>query len=226
MISNYGGPLEAAHIYPHSLNGELKSGSIWDCLEHFWTAQQIQDWKSAFQNASGDPTTEICSNLMSMTPSVHCYWGLGYFALKPIAPPANWDGIELSVEFHWLKISPSSANSKDLTRKPWFPDDDLDVDIHRRPSKRALCSGDIMTFRTEDPISMPLPDYQILLLQWHLNRAVALTGAAGIFDDDDDDDDDDDWEQYRRRLAPINFSDDDDDDEQYCATPSPINLPA
>jgi hypothetical protein len=36
----------------------------------------------------------------------------------------------------------------------------------------------------------PLPSFQLLDMQWHLNRIIAMCGASEIYDSDNDDDDD------------------------------------
>jgi hypothetical protein len=50
-------------------------------------------------------------------------------------------------------------------------------------------SGDTFALRTVNPITHPLPSFELLEMQWHLNRIVSMSGAADIYDDDDDDDD-------------------------------------
>jgi len=50
-------------------------------------------------------------------------------------------------------------------------------------------SGDTFALTTFNPITHPLPSFELLEMQWHLNRIVSMSGAADIYDDDDDDDD-------------------------------------
>jgi hypothetical protein len=51
-------------------------------------------------------------------------------------------------------------------------------------------SGDTFVFKTANPDMHPLPRFSLLEMQWHLNRIVAMCGAAEIYDSDNDDDDD------------------------------------
>jgi hypothetical protein len=76
----------------------------------------------------------------------------------------------------------------------------IECDLTRRQddrSHRVIESGDIYTFTTDDPAKLPLPSWELLEMQWVLQRLTAMSGGAGmpdfdVYDDDDDDDDDDD----------------------------------
>lgn len=51
-------------------------------------------------------------------------------------------------------------------------------------------SGDEIRITTEDPQNCPLPHWDLLEMQWVLNRVVAMSGAVDVdseFDDVDDD---------------------------------------
>lgn len=45
---------------------------------------------------------------------------------------------------------------------------------------KAILSGDILTVSTKDPRNYPLPYFQLLDLQYHLNRALRATGAGEV----------------------------------------------
>ncbi|GMG10541.1 unnamed protein product [Aspergillus oryzae] len=47
-----------------------------------------------------------------------------------------------------------------------------------------LCSGDIITFETNDPVGHPLPSMELLNMQWVLHRVLALSGVADATDED------------------------------------------
>lgn len=55
---------------------------------------------------------------------------------------------------------------------------------------RCISSGDIITITTEDPETHPLPSFELLQMQWVLNRLVAISGAADVTDEELDDDGD------------------------------------
>jgi len=57
-------------------------------------------------------------------------------------------------------------------------------------SPRYIQSGDIFTFATDDPKIRPLPSWQLLDMQWVLQRLTAMSGAEGTPDVDFYDDDD------------------------------------
>lgn len=46
-----------------------------------------------------------------------------------------------------------------------------------------MCSGDEIIITTPDPINLPLPDEELLRLQWTLHRLATLCAAAGFFVD-------------------------------------------
>ena len=56
-------------------------------------------------------------------------------------------------------------------------------------SDHIIQSGDEIQLTTEDPENRPLPHWEILEMQWILNRVVAMSGAAEVneFDNNDDD---------------------------------------
>ena len=55
-------------------------------------------------------------------------------------------------------------------------------------SERKICSADEITFKTEDPETLPLPSWELLDMHWVLQRMSALAGAAEVEDDIESDD--------------------------------------
>lgn len=117
------------------------------------------------------------------------------FALRPIS--MSDDCKELAVQFYWqprpshgrfdsVSIVKSPRSSRDLVQVGGnvlaIASNDTTVEI--------IKSGDTLIFRTTDPNTHPLPSFELLEMQWHLQRIVSMSGAAGIYDDEDDDDDD------------------------------------
>jgi hypothetical protein len=51
-------------------------------------------------------------------------------------------------------------------------------------SCRGIESGDIFTFTTDDPVIRPLPSWELLDMQWVLQRLTAMSGGAGTPDVD------------------------------------------
>jgi hypothetical protein len=63
-----------------------------------------------------------------------------------------------------------------------------------------LTSGTRFIMTTDDPANKPLPDPGLMALQWHLQRVLAMSGAAGWSDEDfgnvgDDGDDGEDGDE-------------------------------
>ncbi|KAF9886522.1 hypothetical protein FE257_011429 [Aspergillus nanangensis] len=51
-----------------------------------------------------------------------------------------------------------------------------------------IYSGHVIEMTTQDPESFPLPSFDLLHMQWVMNRVAAISGAADISDEDDSDD--------------------------------------
>jgi hypothetical protein len=57
-------------------------------------------------------------------------------------------------------------------------------------SPRDIQSGDIFILTTDDPDNKPLPNWELLEMQWFLQRVTAMSGAARTPNIDLNDDDD------------------------------------
>src|ERR1700733_8963907 len=216
MLNKHSDPLHANH---------RAQSSFWRLLTGFWTEDRVTEWRNKIFPNSNHPDTDVdvCFNLISLSPSAHWYWSKGRFALKPLE--MSEDKKKLSVQFFWqpqynhrskdlIDLLDEPLSSKDLrsTKKDGiechltYPHDDV--------SARYIQSGDIFTFTTDDPEIRPLPNWELLDMQWILQRLTAMSGAAGtadvdLYDNDDmgsgsmlipDDNDDTIWIQ--RTLPP------------------------
>ncbi|KAL4786394.1 hypothetical protein BJX76DRAFT_355121 [Aspergillus varians] len=184
LITKGGECAEVAHIYPYSLGTKLgKKGhrDFWQTLSTFWSAKQIDQWESS---VLGPERTEILQNLMSLAPTVHALWGKARFALKPLQ--LSSDSKTLTVEFHWLYYSTYAF--KHLQTPPSLPcnldSTDRGTRLFDCETKRCIKTGDVLTFTTDDPETMPLPSVELLRMQWLLNRLVSLSGAADVSDEE------------------------------------------
>jgi hypothetical protein len=138
-----------------------------------------------------------------MDRNVHKAWDLNLFALKPVL--VSQDQCSMDLEFYWLKKlgHDKALSTGNLSQKPDFPSDlltgDYDLKFYDTMTDTPLRSGHIITVRTTDPETLPLPSKHLLDMKWHLGRVMAMSAAAidhrslldHAFDDDDDDDDDD-----------------------------------
>ncbi|KAL4790990.1 hypothetical protein BDV19DRAFT_371441 [Aspergillus venezuelensis] len=184
-----GKAIDVAHIYPFALghpNQSHRKRMLWDTLRHFWSEAKVLAWEKAISGSLG---TENVSNLRCLMTYVHCLWGTSASALKPLA--ASDDGKEMSVVFYWLEQALYSQDCN-LQDAPTMPKDNdrvrnesfVLVDSLERLDGRRIVSGDVMTFRTENPETHPLPSYQLLEMQWFLTRDAALSGVAELVDPD------------------------------------------
>lgn len=128
---------------------------------------------------------------MCLSSDVHQLWDSARFAFKPIE--LSQDRRSLKVQFWWL---PPSDHSKKYLFNP--PDAPPYLDSDGEGTRLFDCkhavspcvkSGDIFTFTTDDPVRLPLPSFELLRVQWFLNRLIALSGAADVAEDELDEDD-------------------------------------
>jgi hypothetical protein len=168
---------------------------IWDLLPLFWDKDRVKKWRNTiFPNGIG---VEGCFNLISLSPDAHDMWNRGAFALKPLN--LSRDRKKLTVQFFWqvpgnyknddridLLTEPTSSVGLEIVANGQFlshlEDDGSD------PRIRPIQSGELFTFATEDPKSLPLPSAELLEMQWILQRLVGMCGAAGWPSLDEDDD--------------------------------------
>ncbi|OJJ51244.1 hypothetical protein ASPZODRAFT_21730 [Penicilliopsis zonata CBS 506.65] len=207
-------PLEAAHILPSQLcknahSGESKFSKFLALLAYFWSPEKINKWLSHKEDVFNS-----VANRLALAPSCHAYWDNGLFGLLPIrvAP----DEMSMQVQFYWLRGENLPATGHSLLLEnddenfiipPIVLPSDLrkggrkyNPDTHNAPNlilvnndtECVISSGDVIELTTPDPESLPLPNEDLLELQWTLHRLSALCAAAGWQPPDYDDDDDDD----------------------------------
>jgi hypothetical protein len=140
----------------------------------FWSQERVNAW----YNAIFPTGTEICQNLISLCPHTHAYWDRAYFALKPIR--ISDDKKRLDVQLFWLSSNPSASEVSLLQIPPLSASDQgpNSTKLWNVDSEKKLCSGDIVSFETDDPVTRPLPDIRLLEMQWFLHRVTAMSGGA------------------------------------------------
>jgi hypothetical protein len=192
---------QACHIYPWCAFGTAQSknrvDNFWGVLRLFWPKDKVDAWHAKIFQDNGTPYgTETVENMITFTATLHNFHTEGAFALRPVRITA--DKTQLELEFHWLKRQVRDSRSTvDLLELPMSSRDLTESEHgqylcyldHGVPTR--LVSGTKFTMTTDDPINKPLPDPGLLELQWHLQRILAMSGAAGWKEDDFDDDDDD-----------------------------------
>ncbi|KAI9038072.1 uncharacterized protein KD926_011310 [Aspergillus affinis] len=191
----FGEPLEVAHIYPYSLGDRTKLGPriFWSTLKFFWSPAHIAAWEKELLGPKG---TEVCPNLMTLVNMAHKLWEHARFALRPLS--ITEDKKSLKVQFYWLPRLDYS-HSRSMTRIPHpFPEDLSSSEskdrtlakLYHMETDLQVKSKDILTFRTANPITHPLPSFNLLEMQWVLHRVLALSGAADVPYEDLDPDSD------------------------------------
>ncbi|KAB8239522.1 HNH endonuclease signature motif containing protein [Aspergillus alliaceus] len=196
ILTGYREPLEVAHIFPYSLSQREKAelDIFWENLGMYWSTEKINKWKEQVLGSGG---TEICPNLMCMSNLAHKLWETARFALKPLS--ISEDQRVLKVKFYWMSINKFSDNMSSKKAPSPFPDGRLssikvegkhNAKLFNINTEKALRSGDVLTFKTDDPVGHPLPSMELLNMQWALHRVLALSGAADATVEDLDPDPD------------------------------------
>ncbi|RHZ57443.1 hypothetical protein CDV55_103655 [Aspergillus turcosus] len=163
-------------------------------LEDFWSKKRVGEWRNTiYRDASGPEKPE---NLILLSPNAYVLFTKGYIAFEPVGrdPEGKW----LTLRIWWLKRH--EEDRVNFSVIPQLPSDfhpsNYGVALHDVRSGRPLLSGDTITLTTHDPENCPLPDTQILEMQWILNRVLALHGTAEpkvLGDDESAEDSDEGW---------------------------------
>ena len=190
---------QGAHIYPFCLmdanwtKQSPRSVQFWDLLNMFWTADHIKRWKQAIFTNKKKPNigVESCINMLCLSSNAYLYWNKGHFALKPLSLSA--DEKALGIQFFWqptyghnssdkIGLLTDTISSKGLDEVSLKGLDEIDQDIFLcrklNNSRVFIRSGDCFTLTTDDPIERPLPNTDLLEMQWILQRIIGMSGAA------------------------------------------------
>ena len=201
---------EVTHIFPYSMLNKTANKShrryaapsdFWRFLKFFWTNDHIDKWRNKIFPDPQHPDTGVdsCFNLICLTGTAHKYWNNGHFALKPLK--LSEDEKELTIQFFWQpQYNHKLTDGVDLLMEPVSSKDLSLVEkegkkcfltrILKDLSTPKIKSGDTFTLTTNDPGKRPLPSWELLEMQWILQRITAMSGAAGTPEIDWDDDDD------------------------------------
>jgi hypothetical protein len=159
---------------------------FWGHLKNFWSKEKVAAWEAElFPAGIYEFGIERVYNLISLSPEVHRMWSRGAFALKPISE--SDDKMILEVQFFWQKKQTDTQQTMSLLTTP-FSTEGLDQNVGAfdrgawlsRYGTRRIKSGDYFKLQTDDPETKPLPSFQLLELQWFLQRIQGMAGAADI----------------------------------------------
>ena len=176
---------------------------FWQDFPQYWSKDRIAAMQRSLESTE---TATICQNLLTLSPTARMYWDYGAFALKPIknSQKDTEKGRVLQLEFHWLPQTTERPRRHRLNEVPtlevttekeiikgWatemFAREQEIRKAVKQPSHvgrllgqdgETIKSGTIITMKTDDPVKMPLPDVELLELQWHMSRLFALRGRC------------------------------------------------
>ena len=108
-----------------------------------------------------------------------------YLAFEPVG--ISEDKKSLTMRFWWLprrEYSPQVSMVIPPSLPPGLKASSSNAKLWNCDTDEPIYSGQIMTIRTSDPETMPLPSFQLLQMQWFLNRVAAISGAADVTDEE------------------------------------------
>jgi len=183
--------IEVAHIYPHHSIRHKEEDIFgqrhifWDHLKNFWSKEKVAAWEAElFPAGICEFGVERVYNLITLSRNAHDMWSRGAFALKPISE--SDDKMALEVQFFWQEKQKDTQQTMSLLTRP-SSTEGLDQNVGAfggaarlsRNDKR-IKSGDYFKLQTDDPKIKPLPSFQLLELQWFLQRIQGMAGAADV----------------------------------------------
>ncbi|KAJ5104548.1 hypothetical protein NUU61_001895 [Penicillium alfredii] len=191
-------PIFPSHGGSEAVSDDSSAPTIWKFVDVFWNRATAERWHKAAFNALDDfESANGCTNLICLRNDLRAAWANGLFALRPVF--VSPDSTEMEVEFHWQpKQFHEPYDHVDVLKVPISSEGVSSVEgllVVRSTKENGFLpieSGDRFMLRTDDPKSRPLPSYDLLDMQWHLNRIVAMSAAPEIFNEDDDEDEEDD----------------------------------
>ncbi|KAE8158947.1 hypothetical protein BDV40DRAFT_274645 [Aspergillus tamarii] len=217
VITKMGEPIQICHIYPYALGvmAESEWEKFWSHLEIFWPPETIARWKKDIMGPDG---TEVPQNLLCLSTIVHDLWGSARLAFEPVE--MSEAKTSLTMRFWWL---PRRAYSMEvaLCVAPDLPSDlkasPCNAKLWNCDTDQPIYSDQLVTMTTQDPEAMPLPSFDLLQMQWFLERVAAMSGAADVTDEErkgyfegfyESDD-------MVRETSDRSSDDDDDDDDAF-----------
>lgn len=188
--------IQVAHIYPFHSISHLEADEygprhiFWNLLKIFWPPEKTAAWEAElFPAGLCELGAERVCNLITLSPHAHFLWARGAFALKPI----SHDTTSLKLQFFWQKKQQEAPRAMNLTTTPFSTEgltQNADVLDHAArlykeggegEAALPLRSGDSFTLRIDDPERKPLPSFQLLELQWFLQRVMGMAGTADVY---------------------------------------------
>ncbi|KAI9763708.1 MAG: hypothetical protein M1840_009181 [Geoglossum simile] len=189
---------EVTHILPYSVGKSQSRASmdLWTVVRIFWG----EDPTTQIQNLIFGPPTNTTPNsrtlvnelynVITISSQAHSYWGQGFFALEPHPEDDVEDRYMQRAIFRWVyphvlsRKAPGVFAPIALTDNIPAQSNDMDgaggkVGLFSYSLGRLVQDGDIVTFRTNDPVRRPLPNRELLWLQYSMILVLRMAGRAG-----------------------------------------------
>jgi hypothetical protein len=154
-------------------------------LKNFWSKEKVAAWEvELFPAGICDFGIERVYNLITLSRNAHDMWSRGAFALKPISE--SDDKMTLEVQFFWQNKQKDTQQTMSLLTTPSSTEGlDENTGVFRGAARlyrndKRIQSGDYFKLQTDNPETKPLPSFQLLELQWFLQRIQGMAGAADI----------------------------------------------
>jgi hypothetical protein len=165
------------------------------------SAGEVTDPGQAIKKAAQGLVQRV-ENLLCLNAHAHKLWTNGDFAFEPVPRKPEDENKKQILIFHWM---PNITHNSTLCYAPGehpghetAPGDRNDSEDRTIQSRRLyrcngkqVFTGDQIEMSTDDPDLRPLPSYQLLSLQWSVQRLLHLQAGAGPEDLSDNDDSDD-----------------------------------
>lgn len=135
----------------------------------------------------------MAANIICLSPTAHTYWNKGYFVLHPTFLSA--DKKTLVITFYWQVKFNGNEDVNLQTQPPSTRDLENNGDSRVGlavfgDAFHKIKSAETFTITTDDPVKLPLPSFELLRLQFFLQRVAGMAGAAEPVDLEEWGDDD------------------------------------
>jgi len=152
-----------------------------------------------FPNGIREQGRDIVPNLISLSRDSHNFWNKGLFALQPLS--LSDDKKTLKIKFFWQakhqdikdRETEISVHTQPPSTEGLYYNSGREGECYLTTIKGTqglatikeaplIKSGDIFTLTTDNPDKRPLPSFELLEMQFFLQRVSGMAGAARPFD--------------------------------------------
>ena len=120
-------------------------------------------------------------NLILLSPDAQTCWIRGDFILEPVDHDDIFNSCELDARVRWVLCHSSQPRTTRTNADPAIfelPKHNHDLKLYNDDVDLPIKDGDFITFKTDHPISMPLPDRDLLELHEFMMQVLGF--ALGL----------------------------------------------